>query len=83
MEAANARSADIPAVFTLHSQYLPEMVEKQQFLSFIYLSLVKPLHPVTQKEDNSDKARGKILSPRPGLYNLIQVNASWLLFVLE
>lgn len=69
------------AIFTSHSPYLTEVVGKQKFLSFI-CSLVQFFHPVTQREDKSDKAKGNILSPRPGLYNLIQVSVSWLLFFL-
>lgn len=64
------------------SQRLTEIVEKQQFLSFI-CSLGQSLRSVTQMEANSDKATGSILSPRPGLCNLIQMSASWLPFSLE
>ena len=81
MGAADACFADFPAIFTLHSQYLTETIEKSLF-SFIGF-LVQSFYPVTQLEDNSDKALGNVLPPRPVLCNLIQVSVCWLLFPLE
>ena len=55
---------------------------RKRFLTFTG-PLVWSIHPVTQMEDNSNKATGKILSPSPGFCNLIQIRACWLPFALE